>query len=92
MIQKRKSMNLKNRITVIRKVLFENYILETKRIEADWNEEATELALLLSITNDALKNTSTYFKYLEKKYSEDSYTNIRLIARKLSDAVQNNGT
>jgi len=76
-------MIFEKRVEKIKKTLFEEYEITAKINVEDWLDEANEMALLISISDED-KITEVYNDYLVDKFIDDEYTDFETIARKIA--------
>lgn len=82
-------MIFEKRVNIIRKTLFKEYEITEKILESDWQDESTELALLVSVFNDRESVSEKYSNYLVERFKDDDFTDFKSIGYKLFDEITN---
>ena len=83
-------MLFERRVEEIKKVLFSEYEISEKIVINDWTDEANELALLVTFTEDEESVAAAYNDYLETTFKDDGFTDFMAISKKLAEAVSDN--
>lgn len=82
-------MIFEERVSTIRKTLFTEYEITEKILESDWQDESTELALLVSVFDDRESVAEKYSDYLVERFKDDDFTDFKSIGYKLFDEITN---
>jgi len=80
-------MEFNKRIELFRKMLFKEYNRGDKIFEADWQDEATELALEITLKNTVEITAGKITNYLENKFKEDTVTDFKALGLNISEVI-----
>ena len=80
-------MEFNKRIKLFREMLFKGYDRGDKIFEADWQDEATELALEITLKNTVEVTAAKITDYLENKFKEDTITDFKALGLHISEII-----
>tara|TARA_Y100000588_G_scaffold321228_1_gene352421 strand:+ start:139818 stop:140075 length:258 start_codon:yes stop_codon:yes gene_type:complete len=80
-------MEFNKRIELFRKMLFKEYNRGDKIFEVDWQDEATELALEITLKNTVEITAGKITNYLENKFKEDTVTDFKALGLNISEVI-----
>lgn len=80
-------MEFNKRIELFREMLFKGYDRGDKIFEADWQDEATELALEITLKNTVEVTAGKITNYLENKFKEDTITDFKALGLSISEVI-----
>ena len=80
-------MEFNKRIELFRKMLFKEYNRGDKIFEVDWQDEASELALEITLKNTVEITAGKITNYLENKFKEDTVTDFKALGLNISEVI-----
>lgn len=80
-------MIFEKRVETIQEVLYTEYEITEKINKNDWADDANEMALLISNTDNEELALAEYENYLVMKFKDDTYTDFKEISKKILNAI-----